>query len=609
MPSPDPLLAALKQNFGYDSFRPLQREIIEESMAGRDVFALRPTGGGKSLCFQLPALLRDGLTVVVSPLIALMKDQVDSLEASGIPATFLNSTLGSTDARDRFRGLHRGQFKLLYAAPERLLLPQFLQTLQQWNVVQIAIDEAHCISEWGHDFRPEYRQLAQLRSIFPNVPWLALTATATQRVQADIIEHLQLQSPKQFVASFNRPNLQYRVLPKSKPFDQTLDFIRNRKSESGIVYCASRKTAESVAQRLSEHGIQALPYHAGLTPKQRAENQDRFLRDRVRVICATIAFGMGINKPNVRYVLHYDLPKNIEGYYQETGRAGRDGLPSDCVLLFSAGDVVKQTAFIEEKSDPEEQRLARQQLRQMVQFAECPSCRRAELLRYFSEIYPDDNCGGCDNCMSPRQTFDGTQSAQKLLSCAFRVRQKNGFSFGLNHLVEILVGAQTDPIRRWGHDQLSVYGIGSEHKRPEWQAIGRELIRLGLLQQSAEKFATVELTAQGLETLKKRLPVTLTKPVPAPDKKPKARRGEIECDEVLFDRLRDVRRRIADERNVPAYIIFSDVPLREMARSYPVTEEDFARVPGVGAQKLRDFAGPFLEEIRSHMASHSSSAP
>ena len=601
---PDRLLSALKEHFGYGSFRPLQREIIEESLAGNDVFALLPTGGGKSLCFQLPALLREGLTVVVSPLIALMKDQVDALEASGIPATFLNSTLGSADAKDRFRGLYRGQFKLLYAAPERLLLPQFLETLRKWNVVQIAIDEAHCISEWGHDFRPEYRQLAQLRTVFPGVPWLALTATATERVQTDIIEHLQLQSPQRFVASFNRPNLQYRVLPKSKPFDQTLAFIQSRPKDSGIVYCASRKTAESVAERLSEHGVLALPYHAGLTPKQRADNQDRFLRDRARVICATIAFGMGINKPNVRYVLHYDLPKNIEGYYQETGRAGRDGLPSDCVLLFSPGDVVKQTAFIEEKTDPEEQRLARTQLRQMVQFAECPSCRRAELLRYFSETYPDDNCGGCDNCLSPRETFDGTQAAQKLLSCAFRVRQKNGFSFGLNHLVEILVGAQSEPIRRWGHEKLSVYGIGSEHKRAEWQAIGRELIRLGLLHQSTEKFATVDLTPTGLDTLKQRLQVTLTKPVAAPDKKPKTRRGEIACDEALFERLRDLRRRLADERNVPAYIIFSDVPLREMARSQPVTEEDFARIPGVGAQKLRDFAAPFLEEIRSHLASN-----
>jgi ATP-dependent DNA helicase RecQ len=603
-PSASKLLSTLKQHFGYDSFRPLQQEIIEDSLAGKDVFALLPTGGGKSLCFQLPALLRDGLTVVVSPLIALMKDQVDALTASGIPATFLNSTLDAKDAKGRFRGLHRGEFKLLYAAPERLLLPNFLETLKQWNVVQIAIDEAHCVSEWGHDFRPEYRQLAQLREAFPDAPWLALTATATERVQLDIIQHLQLRQPRTFVASFNRPNLQYRVLPKSKPFDQTLALVKARPREAGIIYCASRKTAESVAERLQSHGLGARPYHAGLTASLRAENQDLFLRDRIRIICATIAFGMGINKPNVRYVLHYDLPKNIEGYYQETGRAGRDGLPSDCILLFSAGDVVKQTSFIDEKSDPEEQRLARTQLRQMVHFAECPTCRRAELLRYFSEQYPEENCGGCDNCLAPRETFDGTLAAQKLLSCAFRVRQKNGFSFGLNHLVEILAGGQNEPIRRWGHDQLSVYGIGSEHKRADWQAIGRQLIRLGLLKQSTEKFATVDITQEGLASLKDRRRITLTKPVETADRKTKVRKGEIECDELLFDRLRDVRRRLADDRNVPAYIIFSDVPLREMARQYPTNREEFASLPGVGAQKLRDFSEPFLEEIRFHLVAN-----
>ncbi len=598
------LLSALKQHFGYDSFRPLQEDIIRDTLAGRDTFALLPTGGGKSLCFQLPALLRDGLTVVVSPLIALMKDQVDALCASGIPATFLNSTLDSTEARDRFRGLYRGEFKLLYAAPERLLLPQFLETLAKWNVAQIAIDEAHCVSEWGHDFRPEYRQLSKLREIFPEAPFLALTATATERVQNDIVQHLALRDPRRFVASFNRPNLSYKVVPKSRPLDQILEFLKTRPRESGIIYCASRKATEKVAEKLSQHGIDSRPYHAGLTPKQRADHQDLFLRDRVRIICATIAFGMGINKPNVRFVLHHDLPKNVEGYYQETGRAGRDGLPSECILLFSAADVVKQTSFIEEKSDPDEQRLARTQLQQMVHFAECSSCRRCELLRYFGETYPDDNCGGCDNCLSPRQTFDGTQAAQKLLSCAYRIRQKNGFNFGLNHLVEVLVGAQSDPIRRWGHDQLSVYGVGSELKRPAWQAIGRELVRLGFLRQSTEKFTTVELTPEGLAALKDRRQIILTKPADIAEKKTRARRGEIACDEVLFDKLRELRRSIADERNVPAYIIFSDVPLREMARRYPTTLVDFGQLPGVGAQKLRDFAQPFLQEIRAHLDDH-----
>ncbi len=601
MANSDPMLNVLKRTFGYDSFRPLQRQIIEDSMAGEDVFALLPTGGGKSLCFQLPALLREGLTIVVSPLIALMKDQVDALQASGVAATFLNSTLESSEARDRFRGLHRGEFKLLYAAPERLLLPSFLETLKGWNIVQIAIDEAHCVSEWGHDFRPEYRQLSQLREAFPTVPVLALTATATHRVREDIIKHLQLRAPRCYVASFNRPNLTYRVLPKASPFDQVLKFVRSRAEESGIIYCASRKAAESVANRLEEHGIRAKAYHAGLSNQERGKNQDLFLRDKIRVICATIAFGMGINKPNVRFVLHYDLPKNIEGYYQETGRAGRDGLPSDCVLLFSAGDVVKQTAFIDEKSDPVEQRFAREQLRQMVHFAECSQCRRTELLRYFGETFPHENCAGCDNCLNPRETFEGTLAAQKLLSCVFRVRQKSGFSFGLNHITEVLTGADTEAVRKWGHEQVSAYGVGKEMKRAEWQAIARELVRMGLLRQSAEKFATVELTAEGLNFLKERPKLVLTKPVSVADRKPRTRQGEIECDEILFDRLRAVRRRVADERNVPAYIVFSDVTLRAMARSYPTTTLDFGQLPGVGQQKLTDFGPLFIEETQIYL--------
>jgi len=375
------LLPLLKQYFGFTSFRPLQEEIIRDSLAGRDVFALLPTGGGKSLCFQLPALARDGLTIVVSPLIALMKDQVDALQAGGVPATFLNSSLAAGEGRQRLRGLHNGEYRLLYAAPERLMLSGFLEDLRRWSVRLIAIDEAHCISEWGHDFRPEYRQLAQLRDLFPKVPFMALTATATTRVREDIVTHLKLREPKCYVASFNRPNLTYRVIPKNKPYDQLLAFLRARSKDGGIVYCQSRKTTERVAANLTEDGVKAKPYHAGLTPKERTEHQELFLRDDVRVICATIAFGMGINKPNVRFVVHYDLPKNIEGYYQETGRAGRDGLPSECVLLFSAGDVVKQTQFIDEKPSQQEQQIARAQLQQMVHYAECAGCRRSELRR------------------------------------------------------------------------------------------------------------------------------------------------------------------------------------------------------------------------------------
>ncbi len=593
----------LKQYFGFTSFRPLQEEIIRDSLAGRDTFALLPTGGGKSLCFQLPALVRDGLTVVVSPLIALMKDQVDALQASGIAATFLNSSLAAGEGRARLRGLHNGEYRLLYVAPERLMLSGFLSDLQRWNVRLIAIDEAHCISEWGHDFRPEYRQIAELRKYFPDVPFMALTATATGRVREDIITHLQLREPKCYVASFNRPNLTYRVIAKNKPYDQLLDFLRGRPKESGIVYCLSRKATESVAQRLNTDGIKAKPYHAGLTPTERSTHQELFLRDNIRVVCATIAFGMGINKPNVRFVVHYDLPKNIEGYYQETGRAGRDGLPGECVLLFSAGDVVKQTTFIDEKTDPQERQIAREQLQQMVHYAECANCRRSELLAYFGEEFSADGCGACDNCLSPRATFDGTLAAQKLLSCVYRIREKNGFGVGLNHIVEVLTGADTEKIRKWGDERLSTYGIGKEHGRPEWAAIGRELIRLGFLRQTTEKFSVLEITNEGRAALKERRKVTLTRPVAVPESKVH-HVGEIACDETLFERLRELRKRLADERDVPAYIVFSDVALRQMARNYPESERDFARISGVGEKKLREFGEAFLNEIALHLATN-----
>jgi ATP-dependent DNA helicase RecQ len=521
------LAGILKNYFGFTSFRPLQKEIIQDAIAGRDVFALLPTGGGKSLCFQLPALLLDGLTVVVSPLIALMKDQVDGLRASGVAATFLNSTLDAGEARARFRGLHNGEFRLLYAAPERLMLDGFAEKLKQWNVRLIAVDEAHCISEWGHDFRPEYRQLATLRDHFPDLPLMALTATATTRVREDIVRHLRLREPTSYIASFNRPNLSYRVVPKSRPSEQAVAFVKTRPRESGIFYCQSRKSAESLAEHLTAAGTRALPYHAGLAPEDRARNQELFLRDEVRVICATIAFGMGINKPNVRYVVHYDLPKNIEGYYQETGRAGRDGLRSECVLLFSAGDVVKQTQFIDEKADPAEQRIAREQLQQMVHYAESSECRRTTLLRYFGEEWPNGRCEGCDNCLTPRETFDGTLAAQKFLSCAYRVRQKSGFSFGLNHLVEVLTGAETENVRKWRHHEVSTYGLGREMNRGEWLAVGRELVRLGLLKQSTERFATIELTSEGLAALKERRRLTLTKPAQVAVKKSRSRRRKI----------------------------------------------------------------------------------
>ena len=599
------LLKTLKKTFGYSEFRPLQREIIEATLANRDVFALLPTGGGKSLCFQLPALHRPGLTVVVSPLIALMKDQVDQLQAAGVAATFLNSSLGAAEAKARLRGLHNGEYRLLYAAPERLMLDNWKDNLRAWNVNAIAIDEAHCISEWGHDFRPEYRQIAQLRDLLPDVPAMALTATATERVREDIVKHLRLRNAAVFVASFNRPNLSYRVTPKDQPLKQILDFIDKRRDDSGIVYCATRATVERVAESLAARGYAAKPYHAGLDAAQRSENQELFLRDEARIICATIAFGMGINKPNVRWVIHHDLPKNIEGYYQETGRAGRDGLPSDCLLLFSAGDAAKQTHFIEEMSSAQEQQAARTQLRQMMHYAECATCRRSELLTYFGEDFPGENCATCDNCLEPRATYDGTLNAQKFLSCVYRIRQAGRFGVGMNHIIEVLTGADTDKVRRWNHHTLTTYGIGRDLSRPEWSTIGRELLRLGLLAQAAGEFPTLEITEDGVEALRSRRVITLTKPLNLPkSKRPAHRAGEIECDEVLFGRLRDLRKRLADERGVPAYVIFGDATLRDMARQYPDSKDAMRGIFGVGEKKLEEFGSVFAAVVAGHLETY-----
>ncbi|HEX7630680.1 MAG TPA: DNA helicase RecQ [Lacunisphaera sp.] len=598
----DDLLLTLKTTFGYGAFRPLQREIITAALADKDVFALLPTGGGKSLCFQLPALLRPGLTVVVSPLIALMKDQVDQLQAAGVAATYLNSTLDADEARSRLRGLHRGEWRLLYVAPERLMLDNWAENLKAWKVTALAIDEAHCISEWGHDFRPEYRQIAKLRKLLPDVPVMALTATATNRVRDDIIQHLQLREPSVFVASFNRPNLSYRVIPKDQPAKQVIDFVRQREHESGIIYCASRATAERVAESLAGRGFSARPYHAGLDAAERSRNQELFLRDEVRIICATIAFGMGINKPNVRWVIHHDLPKNIEGYYQETGRAGRDGLPGDCLLLFSAGDIAKQTHFLDEITNEQEQAIARAQLRQIVHYAESAGCRRAELLDYFGEKFPSANCGACDNCLEPRDTYDGTVVAQKFLSCLYRIAQNSNFNVGMNHVIEVLTGADTEKVQRWGHDRLTTYGIGKELTRPAWAAVGRELIRLGYVAITEGGFATLELTPEGRAVLVSRATIKLTKPMDLPKARRVARReGDIACDEVLFEQLRNLRKRLADERKVPAYIVFGDTTLRQMARDYPTSLKAMEGISGMGEKKRAEFGETFARAIATFL--------
>jgi len=600
----------LKEVFGYDTFRPHQREIAESFLAGRDTLAVLPTGAGKSLCYQLPAVVRDGLTVVVSPLIALMKDQVDQLTASGVASTFLNSTLDSAEAKKRFAKLYAGEYRLLYLAPERLMLPDFFAKLGEWGMKALAVDEAHCISEWGHDFRPEYRRLREVRETFADIPLLALTATATPRVREDIRTQLELRDPEIFIASFNRPNLTYRVVPKAKAATQLVKFVRERGHEAGIVYVQSRRAAESLAAALTEVGLKAAPYHAGLDAEERSRNQEAFLRDDVQVVCATIAFGMGINKPNVRFVIHADLPKNVESYYQETGRAGRDGLPSECLLLYSRGDVVKYLRFFEEITDRQARNEARTQLEKMTHFAEDERCRRVALLGYFGENWTDDNCGACDQCLAPREKWDATTDVQKLLSCVVRLRQKSGFSTGLNHAVEVLTGGKSEKILRWGHDTVSTHGVGSDQPRAYWIDLGRQLLRLGLLEATQDKFATVSVTAQGMEVLRDRLPMQLVRPMvmPAKDKSPgaakkrRSRAGEVECDEGLFEVLRKLRAELARSRNVPPYVVFSDATLRHMARDYPRDEVSLLQVPGVGERKLSDYGAVFLAAIGGWLA-------
>jgi ATP-dependent DNA helicase RecQ len=593
---------ALNHHFGYKTFRPLQREIVEATMAGGDVVALLPTGGGKSLCYQLPALLEPGLTLVISPLIALMKDQVDSLEANGIPATFLNSSLDPSAAADRLAALDRAAYRLLYVAPERTVMAGFLARLERWSLRRIAVDEAHCVSEWGHDFRPEYRQIASLRALYPDVPILALTATATARVRDDIERFLKLREPRRFVASFNRPNLRYSVFEKADAVKQLLSWCTARANESGIVYVQSRNSAEDLAAKLAAAGVSSRPYHAGLPPLQRVRHQELFIRDEIRVMCATIAFGMGIDKPNVRYVVHYDLPKNVESYYQETGRAGRDGLASDCALFFSGGDAAKQRHFIRQIEDPQEREKAERLLRQMLDFAATTHCRRSHLLRYFGEDAVAHQCGNCDNCLQPPEQVDGTEIARKLLSCVYRVREHSGFSSGAHHIVDVLLGKRTEKVIAWGHDRLSTFGIGAEQSKGEWMALLSELMRTGCVEQGSEH-RTLFVTNEGLRALKEHRVFAFAMPrsVAKSKKRRSQRLGALPTvrDDALFERLRSLRKGLADDQGVPPYVVFSDATLREMSMRQPETLQAFRQIGGVGDVKLERYGTVFVEAIRS----------
>ena len=590
------LLTLLKSHFGFDRFLPLQEEIIQGVVGGRDTLVLMPTGGGKSLCYQLPALCFSGLTLVVSPLIALMKDQVDSLNANGIDASFINSTLSSAEIARVQEQARSGGLRLLYAAPERLALPEFRKFLRNIELSLIAVDEAHCISEWGHDFRPDYRNLKDLRREFPEVPVMALTATATERVQEDIVAQLDLQGAERFISSFNRANLSYTVEPKSNSWPSLLRLLGQHKDESSIIYCFSRKDTEAMAADLVTQGFKALPYHAGLDPAIRRETQEKFIRDRVPIIVATIAFGMGINKPDIRLVVHHDLPKTVEAYYQETGRAGRDGLPSECVLFFSYSDKIKQDFFIDQIVDDLQRETARQKLAQVLRFAEIQSCRRKFLLEYFGEQWDQDDCGGCDVCLTPREEFDATEISQKILSGVIRTGQR----FGANHVIDVLWGADTKRIGALGHNRLTVYGIARDFSTDELGQLVRSLTERGLLAVTGTDRPTISVTAAGMSFLRCRESLRLTRPIGSNGHGPVHQTSAGDCDQELFDKLRALRKEIADDRGVPPYVIFHDAVLREMASLCPLSPESFGRINGVGDRKRADLGDPFLAVIRPY---------
>jgi ATP-dependent DNA helicase RecQ len=603
------LQAALKRIFGFDRFRTGQEAVVRDALAGRDVLALMPTGGGKSLCFQLPALLQPGVTLVVSPLIALMQDQVRLLRDNDIAASFINSSLEAAEVSRRTAALLRGDYKLLYLAPERLLLPEFVdgplrRLSESPGINAFVIDEAHCVSEWGHDFRREYRQLSLLRRRHPQIPMLAFTATATPRVRTDIVAQLALRNPALHVSSFNRPNLFYQVRAKSKRTYAELS-AQVRGGGAGIVYCLSRRRVDELALQLQSDGFRVRPYHAGLDAAARRNNQEAFIRDDVQVIVATIAFGMGINKPDVRWVVHYDLPKTLEGYYQESGRAGRDGDPARCTLFFGASDIRTSEFLIQQKMDPDtgaalevEQRIARQQLRQVLNYAESTECRRAIQLRYLGEGFAAP-CGACDNCCEPRTLQDWSTEARQFMSCIARLAQR-GQRFGAAQIIDILRGARSDRVLSRGHDTLSVYGIGKQRSVDEWRGVARALLHQGLIEETQDGYPVLSLNAQSGQVLRQELIVHMAAPVKRSRARSSAAEGPATENGALFERLRALRKRLADEHGLPPYVVFHDATLREMAERRPLNLTQFADIPGVGQAKLARYGDHFIAAIAEH---------
>ncbi|MGZ5271328.1 MAG: DNA helicase RecQ [Ramlibacter sp.] len=613
LPSP---LSILHDVFGYEQFRGSQGEIVDHVCAGGDALVLMPTGGGKSLCYQIPAIARQraghGITVVVSPLIALMHDQVGALHEAGVEAAFLNSSLGFDEAAAVEKRMLRGEITLLYAAPERVTTPRFLAQLdalaQRGQLALFAIDEAHCVSQWGHDFRPEYRALAVLHERYPAVPRIALTATADALTRADIVERLQLEQARQFVSSFDRPNIRYRIVEKKDPSTQLLRFIeQEHEGEAGVVYCQSRKRVEETAQMLADHGVQALPYHAGLDAAVRQRNQDRFLREDGVVMVATIAFGMGIDKPDVRFVAHLDMPKNIEGYYQETGRAGRDGLPAQAWMAYGLQDVVNQRRMIDESPAGDEFKQAlRGKLDALLALAEATDCRRVRLLAYFGEA--SSPCGNCDNCLAPPQVWDGTDAARKLLSTIYRVQQMSGIGFGAGHLMDIVRGRQTDKVAQFGHAQVSTFGVGADYSEAQLRGVLRQLVATGAVGVDAQAFNTLHLTEGSRAVLKGEQQVLLRQSVsqPASRKKregraaaPAAAAGLTAEGQARFAALKAWRGEVARAHNLPAYVIFHDATLAAIAALGPRSLDDLQGVSGLGARKLEAYGDEVLRVVAS----------
>ncbi|GIU11576.1 MULTISPECIES: DNA helicase RecQ [unclassified Shewanella] len=597
--SVDQLSSTLQSVFGYRTFREGQREVIEQICAGQDCLVIMPTGGGKSLCYQLPALVLPGLTVVVSPLISLMKDQVDSLIQTGVSAAYLNSSQPREESLQVLQKMRYGELKLLYVSPERLLQASFIDRLHELNVSLFAIDEAHCISQWGHDFRPEYAALGRLRQQFPQVPIMALTATADKATRADICERLTI-TPHSLLTSFDRPNIRYTVAEKLNAANQLRQFVDAQNGTSGIVYCSSRRRVDEVAERLRLQGHQAEAYHAGKTQEERADVQDRFLKDQLDIVVATVAFGMGINKSNVRYVVHYDIPKSVESYYQETGRAGRDGLDSEALMLFDPADIGRVRHLIEQSEPGPQQQVEFHKLNTMAAFAEAQTCRRQVLLHYFDEPALQA-CGNCDICLDPPKKYNGIQDAQKVLSCIYRIGQR----FGINHLIEVLRGSKSASVIERGHDKLSTWGIGKEKSHEHWLSVIRQLIHLGLANQDITRGSSVTLNPSARAVLKGEVELLLAEPrivIQTTKRRSTNTRAPLNYDRKLFARLKLLRRTLAEELDVPPYLVFNDATLAEMAAILPTSPGEMLAVNGVGERKLERFGGEFLDEIADYLA-------